>query len=189
MADDDVQRRARIAMEPNLDPVVAIVADDVVLDYRFSGSIEVDSVVAVELEKVVAANAALVVDGIAGVSEAVMENVKLASGTDTVVAVLDRESDDFGLRTHRCTYGDDSGIAAIDDRLIDERRVLGGIKLGGQSDRLTGESEVFGVGARGDQNNVPIHGSADGCLYGSKLCRHPEDRGCGDRDRDRVGPV
>ncbi len=53
-------------MESDLDPVVAVVADDVVLDDCCGGSVQIDSIVAIVFESIAATDAttAFIIDSI-----------------------------------------------------------------------------------------------------------------------------
>jgi len=138
VADDDVQHRTGIRMKPDLDPVVAVVADDVVCDDHLSSPVQIDSIIAIVLEKVVPAEAAttFVVDRIAISNEPVMENLKRASGRDAIATILNRESVYLGFGANRGVHCNSHAAVAIDDGLIDYAGILDTLELGGHGDGL-----------------------------------------------------
>ena len=86
-------------METNFNPVVAVVANSIVFDNNFSGAIQVNGVIAVAFEDITTANtsAGFVINSIAVVDKAVVEDMELGRGTDAVVAVSDGEANDLGF--------------------------------------------------------------------------------------------
>ena len=150
--DDDVQGRTAILVKPDLDPVVAVVAHGIVLDDRFAGAVQVHGVIAVILEDIVAAGAAtvFVVNSIDVANEPVVENVELGRGADAIFTVLDGEADDLGLGADRCHDGDHSGAISVDDSLVDETGVRGGVKQRSEGDGLALDGECFVIDAGGN---------------------------------------
>ncbi len=73
-------------MQANLDPVVAVVANDVVLNERFRSAIQVNTIVAVAFEDVIPDNSAasLEVDAVAGSGDDVVEDVELRVRQDAI---------------------------------------------------------------------------------------------------------
>ncbi len=93
--DDDIQRRPTVALHPDLDTVIPVVANDVVLDSDVHGIVEIDAVIAVVLEraKLYQPTAAVfVVHAVARVPHHAVEQVELGARGDAVVAVLDGEA-------------------------------------------------------------------------------------------------
>ena len=149
--DRDVQSRPYVALQADFDAIVAVVAEDVVREDDFHVPVDIETVIAVELERAVldqAAAAVFVVHSVGGIMDPAVEQVEWSARCNAVIGVLDGKAlDDRPLLGAARDFNHEGTGTAIEDGGADVARVTGREKPRCQGDRL-GDGDLPGVGPR-----------------------------------------